>query len=107
MYWQLLLPTGVSHSAAAFVEHAAAKSGENSIPNLVVIKFSLLQIFSIRVPGALRSEVDIDLSRLDLVGEWSLHGVVESLSVLKSRQPRMQVCTPLQDAKRIFCVKSD
>eukprot|EP00191_Tetraselmis_sp_GSL018_P008178 CAMPEP_0177610928 /NCGR_PEP_ID=MMETSP0419_2-20121207/20117_1 /TAXON_ID=582737 /ORGANISM="Tetraselmis sp., Strain GSL018" /LENGTH=171 /DNA_ID=CAMNT_0019106419 /DNA_START=80 /DNA_END=591 /DNA_ORIENTATION=- len=90
IFQQVLKPTGVSHCTSAFFEHAAAPSGEDSIPNLVVAKFTQIQVYAIRVPGVRDAEVDIDLSRLELVGEWSLSGTVESLAVLRSQQKGRQ-----------------
>jgi len=98
----LLPPTGVSHCSSAFFDHAAAKTGQNSIPNLVVVKFTQLQVYTARVPGAADAEVDLDLARLELVGEWTLSGVVESLSVLKSQQRTVQrdsILLSFRDAK--------
>eukprot|EP00898_Chlorokybus_atmophyticus_P006401 jgi/Chlat1/6762/Chrsp50S06459 len=91
-------PTGVTECAAAFLTHNDDEEDEDDkLPDLVVVKGSLLEIYTIHTSEGTKAW-------LELAASFPLHGTVESLAVLpkqpdNERQKRDAIMLALRDAK--------
>ncbi|CAD7702900.1 unnamed protein product [Ostreobium quekettii] len=80
-------PSSVTHCGTAWFTHSPTVDGQPSplLPNLVVIRSTVLDVYYISV-----GIDEIAGHKLELVRQFRLNGVVESLAVLKSRAKKGQ-----------------
>ena len=84
---ELHAPTGVEFCVSAYLTHV--KGGENGdggpfLPDLIIVKEALLEVYAVRrsLPA---NNGDAEVTRLELVAGYQLHGTVQSISVLQPR----------------------
>ncbi|KAK9815325.1 hypothetical protein WJX72_001813 [[Myrmecia] bisecta] len=83
-------PTGVTQCCSAFFTHVAGKGSVagSVLPNLVIVRATLLQIYTVRASKDDSNESES--ARLEEVAHYKLAGVVESLAVLRSKAVGVQ-----------------
>jgi hypothetical protein len=84
---ELHAPTGVEYCVSAYLTHV--KGGEDGdggpyLPDLITIKDGLLEVFSVR-RSLPENSGDAEVTKLELMAEYPLHGTVQSISVLQPR----------------------
>eukprot|EP00240_Pyramimonas_obovata_P014108 CAMPEP_0118955602 /NCGR_PEP_ID=MMETSP1169-20130426/60250_1 /TAXON_ID=36882 /ORGANISM="Pyramimonas obovata, Strain CCMP722" /LENGTH=211 /DNA_ID=CAMNT_0006903487 /DNA_START=97 /DNA_END=729 /DNA_ORIENTATION=+ len=97
---ELHAPTGVEFCVSAYLTHV--KGGENGdggpfLPDLIVVKEALLEVYAVRRSMPANCG-DAEVSKLELIAEYPLHGTVQSISVLQPRSITNSKDTTKRDA---------
>ncbi|KAK9800221.1 hypothetical protein WJX73_000021 [Symbiochloris irregularis] len=108
IYKQVHPCTGITQCVEAFFTCPIRKSasGESAPPDLIVARSNLLQIYSVRLGLAAGAPA----AKLDLLGEWTLWGIVESLSALRGRFAGIQsdaILLTFREAKMVVLAWDD
>ena len=83
---ELHAPTGVEFCVSAYLTHVkgGSEQGGPFLPDLIVVKEAVLEVFTVRRSTSTNS-TDAEVTKLELISEYPLHGTVQSVSVLQPR----------------------
>ncbi|KAL0047613.1 hypothetical protein WJX82_007762 [Trebouxia sp. C0006] len=79
--------TGITHCSRSYFTHVPrqARDSTKSLPDVIVVRSNLLQIYKVRVPYDKSDAASLAESKLEQTASFPLAGLVDSMAVLRGR----------------------
>ncbi|KAA6424198.1 MAG: cleavage and polyadenylation specificity factor subunit 1-like [Trebouxia sp. A1-2] len=87
LYYERHPPTGATLCSSSYFTHVPrqARDSTKSLPDLIIVRSNLLQIYKVRVPYDKTDAASLAGSKLEQIVSFPLAGLVESMAVLRGR----------------------